>query len=214
MSTTVYVIRHGQTEGNKENRYIGFTDIDVTPLGEEQAEITAEHLFKTVKFDAIYSSDLIRAYRTAMITAKKQGIKKVTKMKDLREFNGGDWEGMIYSDIMAQYPEEYEVWKNDFSAVCCPNGEKIEECYDRVYNALKKIVSENDGKTVAVFAHGVVIRCLVCRLSGKSLKEIESIPWSTNTSITIAKFDGDKEELLLVQNDDHLGEEMKTLFKD
>ncbi len=212
MATTVYIVRHGQTEGNRDNRYIGFTDIDLTELGEKQAEITAEYLYKTVKFDKIYSSDLKRAYITAMATAKKQNL-EVIKDPAFREFHGGKWENMVFSDIVTQYPKEYKTWNEDFASLRCPDGESVEEISNRVYEAIKRIALENDGKTIAVFAHGVVIRTLICRLSGKPLSEIKNVPWPTNTSITVVKINKESEKILVAQNNDHLPEDIKTGFK-
>ena len=212
MATTVYIVRHGQTEGNRDNRYIGSTDIDLTELGKIQAQVTAEYLYKTVKFDKIYSSDLKRAYITAMATAKKQNL-EVIKEPAFREFYGGKWENMIFSDIVTQYPNEYKTWSEDFASLRCPDGESVEELSNRTYEAIKRIAVSNDGKTIAVFAHGGVIRTLICRLSGKPLSEIGDIPWPTNTSITVAKLSKDSDEILVAQNNDHLSEELKTGFK-
>jgi broad specificity phosphatase PhoE len=212
MATTVYIVRHGQTKGNRDNRYIGSTDIDLTELGEVQAEVTAEYLYKTVKFDKIYSSDLKRAYITAMATAQKQNL-EVIKDPAFREFYGGKWENMSFSDIVTQYPNEYKTWNEDFASLRCPDGESVEELSNRAYEAIKRIAINNDGKTIAVFAHGGVIRTLICRLSGKPLSEIGDIPWPTNTSITVAKIDENSEEILVAQNNDHLNDELKTGFK-
>ncbi len=213
MSATIYVIRHGQTEGNKDNKYIGHTDIGITELGQKQAEITARYLYETVKFDAIYSSDLKRAYLTALPTAKLQGL-EITKSNRLRELCGGVWERMYFPDIIEKYPEEYELWKTDFASVHPVGGESVAELSERVYAEIKRIARENDGKVVAVFTHGAVIRALVCRLSGKPLSEIKDIPWSANTSITIAEISESKDRLLTIQSAEHLGEELVTKWKD
>ena len=211
-STTVYIIRHGQTEGNKDNKYIGSVDIGLTELGILQAEVTAKHLYGSVKFDAIYSSDLKRAYITAQKTAELQGLEVKTDA-GFRELFGGEWENKTFTEIIAGYPDDYKVWKTDYSRVRPTGGESVEEMHERVYTALKKVAKENEGKTIAIFAHGGVVRSLVCRLSGRKLSQINEIPWASNTSITIAKI-GDKDELISAQNNDHLGGEMVTNFKD
>lgn len=211
--TTVYIIRHGQTSGNKENKYIGNVDIGITELGERQAEMTAKHLYGSVKFDAVYSSDLIRAYLTALPTATMQGL-SVQKERGLRELYGGEWENLTFPEIIERFPQGYKTWKTDYSIVHPDGGESVSEMAERVYGTVKKIVKENAGKTVAIFTHGGPIRTLVCKLSGKPLSEINDIPWATNTSITIAEFIGDEVTLIQAQKDDHLGSDMVTSFKD
>ena len=69
-NTVFYLVMHGQSIGNALRTYLGHTNLDLSELGYEQAKITAEHL-RNVPFDAIYSSDLLRAYHTALPTARR-----------------------------------------------------------------------------------------------------------------------------------------------
>ena len=73
MKTKIYLVRHGQSEGNLHDQFIGHTDIALTELGRRQAEMAAVYL-ESIHLDAIYSSDLQRAYDTACATAKRKGL--------------------------------------------------------------------------------------------------------------------------------------------
>lgn len=90
MKTTIYLVRHGQSVGNLRDQFIGHTDVELTDLGRQQAEMTAWYL-KGIPADHIYSSDLTRAYETACTTAKVKNM-PVIKSTGLREINGGQWE--------------------------------------------------------------------------------------------------------------------------
>ena len=105
VKTTVYLIRHGQSVGNLHDQFIGHTDIELTALGKQQAEITAQYL-REIPADRIYSSDLMRAYDTACATAKLKNM-TVTKTAGMREIYGGQWEGKRFPTLGTQYKEDF-----------------------------------------------------------------------------------------------------------
>ena len=90
LETTLIIIRHGQSMGNVEGKFIGITDSPLSPLGIRQAQLTAEYL-KDVKIDKVYASNLSRAKVTAEIIAQKHGL-NVNVEPDLREIDAGLWE--------------------------------------------------------------------------------------------------------------------------
>ena len=118
--------RHGQTMWNVERRFQGQTDIPLDETGEAQAEYAARRL-ATLRPDAIFSSDLIRAASTAAPLARLTGV-SVTLDKELRERFGGDWEGLNDEEISARYPAERATWNP-------PNGEPTAAVADRVAGA-------------------------------------------------------------------------------
>ena len=97
MKTHLYFIRHGQSKANQINAFLGHGNLDLTTVGLTQAKLTAKFL-DSVKVDAIYSSDLKRAYHTALETAKLKNL-PVTTSKNLREVSAGKWEYMPFADI-------------------------------------------------------------------------------------------------------------------
>jgi len=135
LSTILIFVRHGESEGNKSNRFNGSLNLPLTDKGKEQARKTAEYL-KKYKIDRIYSSDLSRALETGKIIAKSQNI-DVIESKELREIYGGDFEGEIYDDLRIKFPVEFKTWLNDLGNCTCPNGESIRDLLERFNRKIK-----------------------------------------------------------------------------
>ncbi len=150
--------RHGQTTWNVERRFQGQTDIPLDETGEAQAEFTARRL-ATLRPDAIFTSDLSRAYQTASALSKLTGL-KTTPDKDLRERAGGDWEGLNDEEIRTRYPAERASWNP-------PNGEPTAAVADRVAAAFTRIAQTLDGGQLAVVvSHGAALRLGMERILG------------------------------------------------
>ena len=108
------MVRHGQSMANKESRFAGHSDFDLSDLGHEQAKLAAEYLKDREKPDAIYSSDLSRAHNTAAPFAKVYGL-TINDTEGLREIYAGSWEGLEMTEIIARYPDDMRAWREDFS---------------------------------------------------------------------------------------------------
>ena len=150
--------RHGQTMWNVEHRFQGQTDIPLDETGEAQAEYAARRL-ATLRPNAIFTSDLIRAASTAAPLARLTGL-PVRPDKELRERFGGDWEGLTDEEIGARYPAERATWNP-------PNGEPTTAVADRVRGALRRIAGAiSDGELAVVVSHGAALRLGMERLLG------------------------------------------------
>lgn len=205
MNTThIYLIRHGESEGNKSNLFLGHTDLDITEKGHAQAEMTAEFL-KDIKVDAIYSSDLKRAYNTGLHTAKQKGM-EIVKDENLREIFAGEWENRLFEDIVVEYEEDFKVWKKNIGRARCTGGESVEELLERFVSEVKKIAKENEGKTIFIFTHATPIRVLKAALDGLSLDEIQSVPWASNASVTHVVSENGKLKLVDYSIDHFMGD--------
>ena len=203
--TLIYLVRHGESIGNKNKMFLGHTDLDLSELGYKQAEATASALSK-VRFDKIYSSDLQRAYNTAKAHADLRGMTVITD-PGLRELYVGDWEGKHVDEIIERYGEKAfkEDWHGGFGTFKFPGGESAMEGSRRFYNTVMKIVRENVGKTLLIAAHAAVIRgfwSIICDVAPEDI--VEKIPFSTNASYSIAEFDGEKLLPLEYSHDEHL----------
>ena len=192
-TTTFYLIRHGESLGNASRIYLGHTDLDLSEKGRNQAEITAEHLH-SVKFDAIYSSDLLRAHNTALPHAKMRGL-LINDTQELREVNLGDWEGLHIDTLVSEHHEQFvEKWLGEFGPFAFPNGESVVHAADRFCSKLIQIAKENEGKTILITAHAAVTRAFWCKISGiEPLSDWgKKVPFPTNASYSICTFDGEK----------------------
>jgi broad specificity phosphatase PhoE len=191
--TKLIIVRHGQSLGNANKIFLGHTDLDMSEQGYLQANATAEHL-KNEKIDEIYSSDLKRAYNTALPHAKLHNL-EVKTSKNLREAYVGQWENQSKDDIIAKWGREaFEIyWTNHFGTFVFPEGESIAEAGERFYNEILTICHKNQGKTILIAAHAAVIRAFWGIISSISWENIaDTIPFSSNASYSIAYFDGEK----------------------
>lgn len=186
--TRLIVTRHGQSIANAERRFAGHSNFDLSPTGHAQAKLTADYISKNFKLDAIYTSDLLRAYNTALPTAQALSMELIPCI-ELREIFAGSWEGHTTDELAEIYTEDFLVWKNDYSHCRCTHGESTAEVYERVYNIVKKIAQEHDGKTVMIFTHATLVRALSARALGLSADRVHETPFTHNASINVFTYE-------------------------
>lgn len=209
MKTKLYLIRHGQSEGNKAKAFLGHKDLDLTELGHIQAE-NAAGFFKDIDVDVIYSSDLIRAYNTAIHTAKLKGL-DVIKNKNLREIYAGQWEGRTFTELETVFADSFGKWREDCGNSACPGGESTAELQKRIVGEITKIAEENQGKTILFFTHATPIRVFKGYCDGCGLDGIKDVPWATNASVTYAEYENGKLTLIDYSIDYFQGEEITKI---
>ncbi|MFZ3231910.1 MAG: histidine phosphatase family protein [Pseudobdellovibrio sp.] len=158
----IYVIRHGETDWNKSHRFQGQTDVPLNENGQEQAKALVP-ILSHLQIEAIYSSSLSRAFKTAEIAAQDL---KLTILKDdrLKETNIGVAEGLTFDEITTNYGEEsllkwrsYEERLLDFRF---EKGESKRQLMHRGRTALLDIAQNSNRKNIAVFSHGMFMRAL------------------------------------------------------
>ena len=189
--TTILIIRHGFSESNKLKTFTGHIDAPLSEVGVEQAKLTCEYIEKNYEIDKIYSSDLIRAVDTVKPLAKSLGL-EIIKEKGLREIYGGKWEGVAFEKLPELFPEDFKVWKENVGLARCTGGESYIESQQRIIKTLKKIVKEENGKTIAIATHGGLIRGLECFLIGVPLEQMSKVSYVQNASISVIVYDGEK----------------------
>ena len=185
------LVRHGFSLSNKDRRFTGQADIPLDEVGFLQAERVGEYLFSNFQIDAIYSSDLSRTVDTAAPTARLFGL-PIQKRKDLREVDVGRWGGHYFDSIKDEFPEDYALYKKDFSTFTYPGGESCGDVRKRAEEAIAEIAKENDGKTVMIVSHGGVLRVLRCVWTGHGLEDLQDMPRLLNASITVADYEDGK----------------------
>ena len=181
--TRFILVRHGQSQANKEGLFAGHSDFPLSELGLLQAEKTAEYIIKNHKIDIIYSSDLKRAYSTALPVSKRTGIEIIPDTR-LREIYAGEWEGMKFEDIAEKFPEDRTLWKNDIANSRPTDGESVREIASRILARLTEIGEENDGKTVLVTFHATPIRSMQALWQTGDIGTMKDIDWVPNASVT------------------------------
>jgi 2,3-bisphosphoglycerate-dependent phosphoglycerate mutase len=150
--TSVILVRHGETEWNRERRWQGWADPPLNALGRRQAAELAERLRET-PFDAVYTSDLRRAHETALIVAEPHEV-PVVGDRGLREIDVGSWSGLTKQEI----DERFDGMRVD--------GETREQHRERVLAAAARIVSAHPGGRILLVSHGGTMRALADAFEG------------------------------------------------
>lgn len=161
--TTFYIVRHGQTAWNVADKLQGHSDIPLTAVGEEQAKSIAAKL-QHIRFDHAYSSDLIRAKRTAEIIVAKKKL-SVIPSPLLRERNYGGHEGKVMkrTELFEKLTATLSpIEKTRFKLT--PTSESDEELKTRVFRFLKEHAQKHPGETVLIGAHNGVISHILLNL--------------------------------------------------
>lgn len=160
-STELWLIRHGQTDWNKNRIFQGHLDTPLNDKGAQQAMTLVETL-STTSFNAIYSSDLTRAIQTAKPLAKMQGHQIITEKK-LREIHVGLYEGIPVEEVITENPEWVKRFREGDPTFLIPGGESMGEFSERICSALESIASNHQGERLAIFTHGGAIACALRR---------------------------------------------------
>ncbi len=157
MVTTLYLIRHGETEGAEVRRYKGSIDVPLSEEGIRQMERLAKYLGENSSnppsppfskgemgglLNAVYCSDLSRAIKSAEIIAEPYRLKPII-MPELRERNFGIWEGMSFDEIREKYPQEFDAWAKNPLKYSPMEGESTIEVRNRTIDTLNKILSKH-----------------------------------------------------------------------
>jgi broad specificity phosphatase PhoE len=163
--TTIVLVRHGETDWNRERRFQGHADTPLNDAGRRQARELAEAL-GSERLSAVYTSPLRRASETARIVAGELGL-EARELEALREIDVGDWQGMTVDEVRARFPERADVaWRSGW-----PNGETNEELAARVVPALFDLGRRHAGNRVLGVTHAGPIRAALAAAAGLSYDE-------------------------------------------
>ena len=161
--TQIILVRHGETEWNVKEIFRGRIDIELNETGIKQAELLAEYL-SDLKIDAIYSSPLKRALKTAEIIANYHKL-DVEVTPGLIDFNYGEWQGLPHQEVKNKYKELYVKWTKNPHQLKMPAGESLNEVRERAMGVVNNIIAKYEG-TVVLVSHRVVNKVLICALLG------------------------------------------------
>ena len=185
--TYIYLVRHCEAMGNHKRIFQGSTDCDVSEIGTVQLGYLKER-FKDVKLDAVYSSPLIRAQKTAEAISFGKEL-QINIRKNLAELDGGVVEGRPWQEAFNAIPGLADAWNNHPQDFAPQGGEAMRDAYVRIYNEIIELAHANRGKTIAAASHGGVLRCLTCRILYNDITRLKDVPWHENTAITLIKID-------------------------
>ncbi|MFO0756867.1 MAG: histidine phosphatase family protein [Byssovorax sp.] len=200
LATRILLIRHGQTDDNKNLVFQGQGGRGLNAEGRAECQRLAERLAGMgAKLDAIFCSDLTRARESAEIVAAPLGLSPVAD-EGLREVYLGSWEGLAHQEIASRFPEEWAAWQRGLD-IRRGGGETYAELGDRMVAAVDRIAGGAHGGRLGIVSHGGTIKVFVARVLGVGVASLRSFQVAANTSVSVVERREDGRYRLLVWND-------------
>ena len=191
---TLILLRHGQSVWNAANKFTGWTDVELSKVGENEAAKAGDDL-ADLQIDVVHTSDLIRAQRTAAIVMEHNRVSnEVPTHRDFRlnERHYGALQGLDKDETRAKFgAEQVHIWRRSYD-VPPPEGESLAMCAERTLPYLSEAIMPDleSGKTVLVAAHGNSLRSIVMKIEGLSKEEVLNLEIPTGVPRTYTYGEG------------------------
>lgn len=202
----IYFVRHGETEWNVKKIFQGIKDSPLTEKGESQARKLKEKL-NEIDFDYFYSSSLGRTVQTLKILTEDRKNIILKEIKDFREINMGEMEGVPREEFERRYPVQFNnLWRNgkDYD----PSefkGENFQEVLDRVKQGLKFLTENHkDGDNILVVSHGIALEAIFASINKEGVETFSERKVPENTSVTTVEYRDGEFKILDFSNTSHL----------
>jgi broad specificity phosphatase PhoE len=199
--TQIYLVRHGQTQWNREEIFRGTTDIPLNEMGRTEAHLAAEAL-RGKPLKAAYSSPLSRAMETAEAIARLHKL-QVKILDGLKDLCFGEWQGVSHEAVRKQYPELYRRWLEAPHTVTFPGGENLRVLQSRAVEAVRAVVHDHPQGAILMTSHRVVNKVLICGLVGIDLSHFWQIGQDT-TAINLLTWKKERFILTCLNDTCHL----------
>lgn len=209
--TKIFLIRHGEAEGNYYRRCQGQMDSPLTARGRRQLPYITKR-FASVPLDAAYSSDLSRAMDTARAAVGERAI-PVQPDPRLREMCFGDWENRAWGNLNWEHEELKIAFLTDPDRWIVPGAETFIQVQDRMEAALTDIARRHEGQTVVVGGHGMAIRALLARLRGVKSENISEVTLPGNTAVALLTWENGRFTVEYDNDTSHLPEPPYVPFR-
>lgn len=196
-----FLVRHGETQWNKQEIFRGLKDIPLNKTGLNQARALAQNL-KNIPIDLILSSPLKRARQTAQEISKLQGI-QVRNEPAFIDINFGRWQGISKTKVKEIYPKLYHQWLQQPHKVRFPRGETLYEARQRVAHALMKLARQSQTENVLIVTHRVICKIILCIGLGRNNSYFWRIKQDT-TALNIFSYNNKKWLIERLNDTSHL----------
>ena len=163
--TQIVLVRHGETEWNRVERFRGRADVPLNATGLAQAEATARRIVSEWQPAAVYASPLSRAVQTAEAIARPLGL-PVQIDPGLADIDYGRWQGLTPDEARAQWPEEVDAWYCAPQDASIPGGETLHRVRARAMEAVNRLAAHHPDKTIVLVSHTVVNRAILLGVLG------------------------------------------------
>ena len=200
--TELYLIRHAEAEGNLYRIAQGQANSNLTDRGWRQVR-ALERRFADIPIDAVYASDLYRTCATASAVYKPKGL-PLHRSRQLREIHMGVWEHKTWGEIYRDWPEQVNYFGRRPDLWHLEGAEDPRAARSRVLTAIQAIAAENEGKTVAIFTHGYVLRLVLSYLQGESLEQMGKTHTGDNTAVSLLREENGRLQVVFRDDNSHL----------
>ncbi len=198
----LFLVRHGQTDHNRDSIALGRADVPLNELGRRHAEALATRLSRE-QIAAVYSSPLSRALDTASVISDRHGL-PVTIEDALTEMEVGELDGLTYPVIRERFPRVIERWLGEEGPDHpFPGGESLVEVADRAWAAVAHIASDHLTGTVVAVTHNFVILCLLARALGLPLNRFRRLKHEV-AAISVVEITSERAVVLSMNDTCHL----------
>ena len=204
----LYLIRHGQTEFSRENRFCGTSDPPLTADGQAMADAFAQ-AYATVTWDAIYTSPMLRARQTADALARSIGAQPIIE-DGLKEIAYGEWEGLTVDAVKARWPEAYAYWADDVASRGTPGGETAFHVAARAMRAVEAIRTRHESGNVLLVSHKATLRIITCALLGLDVRLFRERIAQPVAAVTMFELTRGTSKLAVLGDRAHLPEELRN----
>ena len=208
MTTRFILVRHGQTEWNRVERFRGRADVPLNNVGLGQAAATGQRIAAEWQPTAVYASPLSRAVATAEAIAAHFDL-PVVRLDGLADIHYGDWQGLTPEEAAARWPDLVHTWYTAPATVQIPGGESLADLRERAGAALQELASRHADETIVLVSHTVVNRVILLSALGLSNDRFWRLR-QDNCAINVFEGEGGDDFTLVTMNDTcHL--HMKTV---
>jgi len=200
--TRIILVRHGETEWNRVERFRGQADVPLNETGLAQAEATARRIAAEWQLVAVYSSPLSRAVKTAQAIAQQFDL-PVHTHRGLTDINYGQWQGLTPDEARERWPEMVDAWYHTPETARIPDGETLNHVRVRTMDAVRELAGRHPGKSIVLVAHTVVNRAILLSVLGLRNHRFWRLGQGT-CAINVLELDGDEFTLVSMNDTCHL----------
>jgi probable phosphoglycerate mutase len=198
--TRIVLVRHGQTEWNRVERFRGQADVPLDQTGLAQAEATARRVAAEWQPVAVYSSPLSRAVKTAEAIAQQFRL-PVQIHRGLTDINYGQWQGLTPDEARDRWPEMVDAWYRTPETAQIPGGETLNHLRVRVMEAVRELAARHQETTIVLVGHTVVNRAILLGILGLRNDRFWRLGQDT-CAINVFEVDGEGKDFTLVSMND------------
>jgi broad specificity phosphatase PhoE len=201
MTTTILLVRHGQTESNTTGYYMGWSNEDLNDVGYAQARSLSSRL-ASLPIASVYTSPLKRAYTTAAILAQPHGL-ELEIINDLTEIQLGNWQGLHADEIRQRWLELWQQFRTDPSGITIPGGESFQQVTERAIRAFNTVAAANRDRQAVIVTHDVIIKVIAAHILGvpNSIYRRFQI---NNASLSVVRIINGSSHLITLNDTSHL----------